>query len=128
MPKRNSIYQSLMERLHKTDSLLDFGEVRIQDYNVSMPPRLVSDSSFLRKQKLSLQFAKKSLEQHDRKRAVQVQRLGTLHSPQTYQRDEHDIGETQVDQVEQLLEKLQEANYVASGRKGFGNQKEFVLA
>ena len=117
-----------MERLHKTDSLLDFGEVRIQDYNVSMPPRLVSDSSFLRKQKISLQFAKKSLEQHDRKRAVQVQRLGTLHSPQKYQPDEHDIGETQVDQVEQLLGKLQEANYVASGRKGFGNQKEFVLA
>ncbi|CAH3174270.1 unnamed protein product [Porites lobata] len=128
VPKRNSIYQSLMERLHKTDSLLDFGEVRIQDYNVSMPPRLVSDSPFLRKQKLSLQFAKKSLEQHDRKRAVQVQKLGTLHSPQTYQHDEHDLGETHVDQVEQLLGKLQEANYVASGRKGFGNQKEFVLA
>ncbi|XP_073245511.1 uncharacterized protein [Porites lutea] len=128
VPKRNSIYQSLMERLHKTDSLLDFGEVRIQDYNVSMPARLVSDSSFLRKQKLSLQFAKKSLEQHDRKRAVQVQRLGTLHSPQRYQHDEHDMGETHVDKVEQLLEKLQEANYVASGRKGFGNQKEFVLA
>lgn len=128
MPKRNSIYQSLMERLHKTDSLLDFGEVRIQDYNASMPPRLVSDSSFLRKEKLSLQLAKKSLEQHDRKRAIRVQRLGTLHSPQTYQHDEDGIGETHDDEVEQLLEKLQEANYVASGRKGFDNQRKFVFA
>ena len=113
-----------MTRLHKTDSLLDFGEVQIQDYNASVP-RLVSDSDFLTKQKL--QLAKMTPENRGKKRGVQIQRLGTLQSSELPRHDEGD-GEMEDDEVEQLLEKLQEANFVASGRMGFGNQKHFVFA
>ena len=50
-PKRDSIYSSLMERLRKTDSLLDFGEVRVQDYSTTMPS-CVTDSDFFAERKL----------------------------------------------------------------------------
>lgn len=124
VPKRSSIYQSLMTRLHKTDSLLDFGEVRIQNYNASMP-RLVSNSDFSTRQKL--QLAKMTPENRGKKRGVQIQRLGTLQSSQSPQHDEDD-SKMEDKEVEQLLEKLQEANFVASGKKGFGNQRHFVFA
>ena len=113
-------YSSLMERLHKTDSLLDFGEVRVQDYGTAMPSS-VSDSDFFARRKLQVgEMAPKRRV----KGTVRLQRLGSLLSTQL--NDEED--ETKEDRVEQLLEKLQEANFVASGKKGFANQKQFVCA
>ena len=125
IPKRDSIYRSLMERLHKTDSLLDFGQVRVQDHGASLPS-FASDGHLATKQKLHL--AKMAPERYEKKRTVHIQRLGTLQSAQEPQHNEDD-GESR-DEIEQLLEKLQEANFVASGRKGLGNQnqKQFVLA
>ena len=124
-PKRDSIYRSLMERLHKTDSLLDFGEVRVHDFSASLPS-LVSDSHLGSKQKLH--FTKMIPGRHGNKRTLQIQRLRTLHSAQAAQEKEED--DTPVDEVEQLLDKLQEANFVASGRKSLANQNQnqFVLA
>lgn len=115
-----------MERLHKTDSLLDFGEVHVQGYSASLPS-FVSDSQLASRQKL--QLAKMSPGSYEAKRTVQIQRLGTLQSAQASQQS-NDDDETQEDEVEQLLEKLQEANYVASGRRGLKNQnqKQFVFA
>lgn len=114
-----------MERLHKTDSLLDFGEVRVHDFSASLPS-LVNDSHLGSKQKLH--FAKMIPGRHGNKRTLQIQRLRTLHSAQAAQEKEEDG--TPVDEVEQLLDKLQEANFVASGRKSLANQNQnqFVLA
>ena len=120
VPKKDSIYSSLMERLHKTDSLLDFGEVRVQDYGTAMPS-FVSDSDLFARRKL--QVREMAPKRHV-KGTVRLQRLGSLRSTQL--NDEGD--ETKEDRVEQLLEKLQEANFVASGKKGFANQKQFVFA
>ncbi|KAL9955169.1 hypothetical protein ACROYT_G036456 [Oculina patagonica] len=117
IPKRDSIYTSLMERLQKTDSLLDFGEVRVQDYGSSMPS-FVSDSHFFARRKLHA--GKMSPKRRGVKGTVQLQRLGSLKSQPNEEDDE-----TKQDGVEQLLEKFQEANYVASGKKGFANQKHF---
>lgn len=122
VPKKDSIYSSLMERLHKTDSLLDFGEVRVQDYGTSMLS-FVSDSDFFARRKLHV--GKMSPKRRGVKGTVRLQRLGSLRSTQQ-QNDEEE--ETNEDGVEQLLEKLQEANFVASGKKGFANQKQFVFA
>lgn len=124
VPKRDSIYRSLMERLHKTDSLLDFGEVQVQDFSASLPS-YVSESQLAARQKLHL--TKKPPGSHGKKRTLQIQRLGTLHSAQTSQDNKGD-DEMRDDEVEQLLEKLQGANYVASGRKGFRHQKHCVFA
>lgn len=121
IPKRDSIYTSLMERLQKTDSLLDFGEVKVQDYGASMPS-FVSDSHFFARRKLHV--GKMSPRRRGVKGTVQLQRLGSLRS--TQQNDEED--EAKQEGVEQLLEKLQEANCVASGKRGFANQKHFVFA
>lgn len=122
VPKKDSIYSSLMERLHKTDSLLDFGEVRVQDYGTSMLS-FVSDSDFFARRKLHV--GNMSPKRRGVKGTVRLQRLGSLRSTQQ-QNDEEE--ETNEDGVEQLLEKLQEANFVASGKKGFANQKQFVFA
>ena len=120
MPKKDSIYLSLMERLHKTDSLLDFGEVRVQDYGTAMPSS-VSDNDFFARRKLQVgEMAPKRRV----KGTVRLQRLGSVRSTQLNDEDD----ETKEDKVEQLLEKLQEANFVASGKKGFANQKQFVFA
>ena len=121
IPNKDSIYTSLMERLQKTDSLLDFGEVRVQDFGTSMPS-FVSDNHFFAKRKLHV--GKMSPKRRGVKGTVQLQRLGSLRS--TQHNDEED--EAKTDGVEQLLEKLQEANYVASGKRGFPNQKHFVFA
>ena len=121
VPKKDSIYSSLMERLHKTDTLLDFGEVRVQDYGTVMSS-FVSDSEFFARRKLRLR--KMSPKRRGVKGTVQLQRLGSLRS--TQQNNEEEV--TEEDGVEQLLEKLQEANFVASGKKGFANQKQFVFA
>ena len=59
------------------------------------------------------------------KGTVRLQRLGSVRSTQL---NDEDDDETKEDRVEQLLEKLQEANFVASGKKGFANQKQFVFA
>ena len=124
VPKRDSIYRSLMERLNKTDSLLDFGQVRVQEHGASLPS-LVSDSQLATKQKLHL--AEITPERYGKKTTVHIQRLGTLQSAQEPQHT-NDAGESR-DEIEQLLGKLQEANYVASGRKGLvPNQNHFVLA
>lgn len=119
-PKRDSIYTSLMERLQKTDTLLDYAEVRVQDCGTSMPS-FVSDSHFVARRKLHV--GKLSPERHGATGTVQLQRLGSLRS---IQQDDEDAMKD--DEVEQLLEKLQEANYVASGKRGFTNQKHFVFA
>lgn len=119
VPKKDSIYSSLMERLHKTDSLLDFGEVRVQSEFV---PSFVSDSDFFARRKLRV--GKMAPKGRGVKGTVRLQRLGSLRS--TQQNDEED--ETKEEGVEQLLEKLQEANFVASGKKGFAHQKQFVFA
>lgn len=119
VPKKDSIYSSLMERLHKTDSLLDFGEVRVQSEFV---PSLVSDSDFFARRKLSV--GKMAPKGRGVKGTIRLQRLGSLRS--TQKNDEED--ETKEEGVEQLLEKLQEANFVASGKKGFAHQKQFVFA
>ena len=119
-PKKDSIFSSLMERLHKTDSLLDFGEVRVQDYGTAMP-FFVSDSVFARRK---LHVGNISPKRRGVKGTVRLRRLRSLRS--TQQNDEED--ETKEEGVEQLLEKLQEANFVASGKKGFANQKQFVFA
>lgn len=119
VPKKDSIYSSLMERLHKTDSLLDFGEVRVQSEFV---PSFVSDSDLFARRKLHV--GKMALKGRGVKGTVRLQRLGSLRS--TQQNDEED--ETKEEGVEQLLGKLQEANFVASGKKGFAHQKQFVFA
>ena len=119
VPKKDSIYSSLMERLHRTDSLLDFGEVRVQSEFV---PSFVSDSDFFARRKL--RAGKMSPKRRGVKGTVRLQRLGSLRS--TQHNDEED--ETKEDGVEQLLEKLQEANFVASGKKSFANPTQFVFA
>lgn len=126
VPRKDSIYNCLMERLHKTDSLLDFGEVRVRDYGAGSLTSSVSDSRLAGEQKLN--FAKTSRERHGKKQLLQIHRLGTVHSAQESQENEGD-GITRVG-VSQLLEKLQEANFVARGKRGLGNpsQKHFVLA
>ena len=98
----------------------------MQGYSASLPS-FVSDSQLASRQKL--QLAKLSPGSYETKRTVQVQRLGTLQSTQASQQSNYD-DETREDEVEQLLEKLQEANYVASGRRGLKNQnqKQFVFA
>ena len=121
MPKKDSIFSSLMERLHKTDSLLDFGAVRVQDYGTTMPS-FVSDSDVFARRKLHV--GNISPKRRGVKGTVRLRRLRSLRS--TQQNDEED--ETKEEGVEQLLEKLQEANFVASGKKGFANQKQFVFA
>jgi len=118
-PKKDSIYSSLMERLHKTDSLLDFGEVRVQ---AEFVPSFVSDSDFFARRKLHV--GKMSAKRRAVNGTVRLQRLGSLRS--TQQHDNED--DTKEEGVEQLLEKLQEANFVASGKKGFTHQKQFVIA
>ena len=122
MPEKDSIFSSLMERLHKTDSLLDFGEVRVQDYGTAIPS-FVSDSDVFARRKLHV--GNISPKRRGVKGTVRLQRLGSLRS--TQQNDEEDEL-TKEEGVEQLLEKLQEANFVASGKKGFANQKQFVFA
>ena len=117
-PKRDSIYSSLMERLRKTDSLLDFGEVRVQDYSTTMPS-CASDSDFFAGRKLHLGKMRRGM-----KGTVRLQRLGSLTSTQPNDMED----ETKEQGVDQLLEKLQEANIVASGKKSFTSQKQFVFA
>ena len=112
-PKRDSIYSSLMERLRKTDSLLDFGEVRVQDYSTTMPS-CASDSDFFAGRKLHL--GKMSPKRLGMKGTVRLQRLGSLTSTQPNDMDD----ETKEQGV---LEKLQEANFVASGKKEFCQSK-----
>jgi len=121
VPKKDSIYSSLMERLHKTDSLLDFGEVRVQDCSTTMPS-CASDSDFFLGRKLDV--GKMSPKRRGMKGTVRLQRLGSLTSTQPNDMED----ETKEHGVDQLLEKLQEANFVASGKKSFTNQKQFVFA
>ena len=102
-----------MERLRKTDSLLDFGEVRIQDYSTTMPS-CVSDSDFFAGRKLHV--GKMSPKRRGMKGTVRLQRLGSLTSTQPNDMDD----ETKEQGV---LEKLQEANFVASGKKEFCQSK-----
>jgi len=118
-PKKDSIYSSLMERLHKTDSLLDFGEVRVQ---AEFVPSFVSDSDFFARRKLHVE--KMSPKRRVVNGTVRLQRLGSLRSTQPNDNED----DTKEEGVEQLLEKLQEANFVASGKKGFTHQKQFVIA
>lgn len=121
VPKRDSIYTTLMERLQKTDTLLDFGEVRVDEYGTSMPS-YVSDGHSPTTRKLRLE--KMSPQRHGVTGTVQLQRLGSFRSIQ--QKEDEDTEKE--DEVEQLLEKLQEANFVASGKKGFANPRHFVFA
>lgn len=121
IPKKDSIYTSLMERLEKKDSLLDFGEVRVQAHGDSIPSS-VSDSRLYTRRKLHVE--RLTPRKLGVKGTVQLQRLGSLRSTQQNEEDD----ETKNDGVEELLEKLQEANYVASGKRGFGNQNHFVFA
>ena len=118
VPELDSIYNTLMERLQRTDTLLDFGEVRVQEFGSSMPSN-ISDGHSLTTRKL-------------RSEQVTPQRFGMtgkvrLGSLRSTQPKESDATEKQ-DEVEQLLEKLQEANHVASGKKGFLNPKPFIFA
>lgn len=121
LPKKDSIYHSLMERLNKTDSLLDFGQVRLQNFDTAS---FSSDTQLARKHNLNLD--KVSHARHGKKSTSPAQRLSSLRTQESQQRkgDENTLVG-----ANQLLEKLQEANFVASGRKGFGNpsQKRFVL-
>ncbi|XP_044184460.1 uncharacterized protein LOC114975475 [Acropora millepora] len=114
LPKKDSIYHSLMERLNKTDSLLDFGQVRLQSFDTAS---FASDTQLARKHKLNLDKVG---------RASPAQRLSSLRTQESQQRkgDENTLVG-----ANELLDTLQEANFVASGRKGFGNpsQKRFVL-
>ena len=110
-----------MERLQKKDSLLDFGEVRVQAYGETIPCS-VSDGHLYTRRKLHVE--KMTPRRLRVKGAVQLQRLGSLRSIQQNEEDD----EAKNDGVEELLEKLQEANYVASGKRGFGNQNYFVFA
>lgn len=121
LPKKDSIYHSLMERLNKTDSLLDFGQVRVQNIGTTS---FSSDTQLARKHKINLDEV--SRERHGNKSTSRAQRLSSLRTRESQQRkgDENTLVG-----ANQLLEKLQEANFVASGRKGFGNpsQKRFVV-
>ena len=103
-----------MERLNKTDSLLDFGQVRLQNFDTAS---FSSDTQLARKHKLNLDKVG---------RASPAQRLSSLRTQESQQRkgDENTLVG-----ANELLDTLQEANFVASGRKGFGNpsQKRFVL-
>ncbi|KAK2565400.1 hypothetical protein P5673_010447 [Acropora cervicornis] len=121
LPKKDSIYHSLMERLNKTDSLLDFGQVRVQNFDTAS---FSSDTQLARKHKLNLD--KVSRARHGKKSTSPAQRLSSLRTQESQQRK--GVQNTLVG-ANQLLEKLQEANFVASGRKGFGNpsEKRFVL-
>ena len=85
-------------------------------------PSFVSDSDVFPRRKLHV--GNISPKRRGVKGTVRLQRLRSLRS--TQQNDEED--ETKEEGVEQLLEKLQEANFVASGKKGFANQKQFVFA
>ena len=118
LPKKDSIYHSLMERLNKTDSLLDFGQVRLQNFDTAS---FSSDTQLARKHSLNLD--KVSRARHGKKSTSPPSSLRTQESQQRKGDENTLVG------ANQLLEKLQEANFVASGRKGFGNpsQKRFVL-
>lgn len=110
-----------MERLNKTDSLLDFGQVRVQNIGTTS---FSSDTQLARKHKINLDEV--SRERHGNKSTSRAQRQSSLRTRESQQRkgDENTLVG-----ANQLLEKLQEANFVASGRKGFGNpsQKRFVV-
>ena len=77
VPNKDSIYSSLMERLYRTDSLLDFGEVRVQSDFV---PSFVSDSDLFARRKL--RAGKMFPKGRGVKGAVRLQRLGSLRSTQ----------------------------------------------
>lgn len=121
VPELDSIYNTLMERLQRTDTLLDFGEVRVQEFGSSMPSN-ISDGHSLTTRKLRSEQV--TPQRFGMTGKVRLQRLGSLRSTRP---KESDAIEKQ-DEVEQLLEKLQEANHVASGKKGFLNPKPFVFA
>lgn len=121
VPELDSIYNTLMERLQRTDTLLDFGEVRVQEFGSSIPSN-ISDGHSLTTRKLRSEQV--TPQRFGMTGKVRLQRLGSLRSTQP---KESDATEKQ-DEVEQLLEKLQEANHVASGKKGFLNPKPFVFA
>ncbi|XP_058951351.2 uncharacterized protein [Pocillopora verrucosa] len=121
VPELDSIYNTLMERLQRTDTLLDFGEVRVQEFGSSMPSN-ISDGHSLTTRKLRSEQV--TPQRFGMTGKVRLQRLGSLRSTPP---KESDATEKQ-DEVEQLLEKLQEANHVASGKKGFLNPKPFVFA
>ena len=110
-----------MERLNKTDSLLDFGQVRLQNFDTAS---FSSDTQLARKHKLNLD--KVSRARDGKKSTSPAQRLSSLRTQESQQRkgDENTLVG-----ANELLDTLQEANFVASGRKGFGNlsQKRFVL-
>lgn len=121
VPKLDSIYDTLMERLQKTDTLLDFGEVRVQEFGSSMPSN-VSGGHSLTTQKLRVEQV--TPQRFGVTGKVRLQRLGSLRSTQPKETGDSE----KQDEVEQLLEKLQEAKFVASGKKGFLNPKAFVFA
>lgn len=121
VPKLDSIYDTLMERLQKTDTLLDFGEVRVQEFGSSMPSN-VSGGHSLTTQKLRGEQV--TPQRFGVTGKVRLQRLGSLRSTQPKETGDSE----KQDEVEQLLEKLQEAKFVASGKKGFLNPKTFVFA
>ena len=84
----------------------------------------LSDTQLARKHKLN--FDEVSRERPGKKNTLRVQRLSSLRTQESQQ---HEGDRNTRVGANQLLEKLQEANFVASGRKGFGNpsQKHFVL-
>jgi hypothetical protein len=105
IPKRENIYSTLKSRLQSTNSLLDFGEVEVP----STP-----FSTFLSKQLEKRRNKDTQCVFSNGPRTLKVENLGTLPRQDEFHVDaEHDK------EVLELLDKFQEANFVASGKKGF---------
>lgn len=106
-PKKENIYSTLKSRLQSTNSLLDFGEVEVP----STP-----FSTFLMKQleRKRRQDARES--PYGGPRTLRVETLGSLpRESELNINAEHNDKE-----VLDLLDKFQEADFVATGKKGFG--------
>ena len=89
----------LIEILRKTDSLLNFGQARVQDYSTTTPS-CVSDSDFFAGWKLHV--GKMSPKRRGMRGTVRLQRLDSLTSTQPNDMED----ETKEQGVDQLLEKL----------------------
>ena len=121
VPRRDSIYKSLMSRLQRNSSLLVFGEVRVQNPGTSVL-RCASDGQLPRQR---LDVAKVSSSRRENKRTIGIGKLALLSSLKRKAGEEYGNRE---DEVEHLLERLQEANYIASGKKGLTPHNQFIFA